>query len=103
LPIATATGYGRLLFPAAFAKGGPTLESLEWTPLREELQKRGLLEIIARRDRMDGIDRSLAELPSFAFGRSGMREVDVRILYGNHLKKSLPREAREQEISSPRK
>jgi hypothetical protein len=142
-----ATGYGRLLFPAAFAKGDVTLESLEWTPLREELQKRGLLEkkglfvisgspidigkidqaladsmpmqvygeskqyafrydpkllvgrdalIIGRRDRMDGIDRSLApyfdsitELPSFAFGRSGMREVDVRILYGNHLKKSL--------------
>ena len=106
-----ATGYGRLLFPAAFAKGDPTLESLEWTPLREELQKRGLLEkkelfvisgspidigkidqalansmpmqvygeskqyafrydpkllvgrdalIIGRRDRMDGIDRSLA-------------------------------------------
>ena len=59
--------------------------------------------IIARGNRMDGIGRSLAELPSFAFGRSGMREVDVRILYGNHLKKSLPREARGQEISSPRK
>jgi hypothetical protein len=119
LPIATATGYGRLLFPAAFAKGDLTLESLEWTPLREELQKRGLLEkrelfvisgspidigkidqaladsmpmqvygeskqyafrydpkllvgrdalIVGRRGRMDGIDRSLAELPSFAFG-----------------------------------
>jgi hypothetical protein len=27
--------------------------------------------IIARRNRMDGIGRSLAELPSFAFGRSG--------------------------------
>ena len=39
-----ATGYDRLLFHAAFAKGDPTLESLEWTPLREELQKRGLLE-----------------------------------------------------------
>jgi hypothetical protein len=148
LPIATATGYGRLLFPAAFAKGDLTLESLEWTPLREELQKRGLLEkrelfvisgspidigkidqaladsmpmqvygeskqyafrydpkllvgrdalIVGRRDRMLGIDKALApyfdsmeELPSFAFGRSVMREVDVRILYGNHLKKPLP-------------
>jgi hypothetical protein len=176
-----ATGYGRLLFPAAFAKGDPTLESLEWAPLREELQKRGLLEkkelfvisgspidigkidqaladsipmqvygeskqygfrydpkllvgrdalIIGRRDRMDGIDRSLApyfdsitELPSFLFGRSAMREVDVRILYGNHLKHPLPRDANlarfqssrcspevacagqqhEQEISYPRK
>ena len=65
--------------------------------------------IIGRRDRMDGIDRSLApyfnsitELPSFAFGRSGMREVDVQILYGNHLKKSLPREAKLARFQSPR-
>jgi len=142
------TGYGRLLFPAAFAKGDPTLESLEWTPLRDELQKRGLLGvrglfivsgswidigkidqalndtmpmqvfgeskqyafrvdpktlvgrdalIIGRRDRMNGIGRALApyfvsihELPPFAFGRSGMNEVDLRILYGHVLKKPLP-------------
>ena len=154
-----ATGYGRLLFPAAFAKGDPTLESLEWTPLREELQKRGLLErkdlfvisgspidigkidqalansmpmqvygeskqyafrydpkllvgrdalIIGRRDRMDGIDRSLAPYldsitdSSFAFGRSGMREVNMQILYGNHLKKPLPRETKLARFQSPR-
>ena len=44
MPIATATGYGRLLFPAAFAKRDLDPESLEWIPLHEELQKRGLLE-----------------------------------------------------------
>ena len=143
-----ATGYGRLLFPAAFAKGDPTLESLEWTPLKAELQKRGLLSgknifvisgspidigkidqalddampmqvygeskqyafrydpktligrdaiIVGRRDRMRGVGKALApyfvsikELPPFAFGRSGMREVDVRILYGRSLKMPLP-------------
>ncbi len=143
-----ATGYGRLLFPSAFAKGDPTLESLEWTPLRDELQRRGLLAkrnlfvisgnpidigkidqalhdampmavfgeskqyafrydantlvgrdalIIGRRDRMRGIEQRLAPyfdsidaLPDFVFGRSGMNEVDVRILYGHVLKKPLP-------------
>ena len=50
--------------------------------------------IIARRNRMDGIGRSLAELPSFAFGRSGMREVDVLILYGNHQKIAATRGTR---------
>jgi hypothetical protein len=58
---------------------------------------------------MDGIDRSLApyfdsitELPSFLFGRSAMREVDVRILYGNHLKHPLPRDANLARFQSPR-
>ena len=40
-----ATGYARLLFPAVFAKADPTLEALEWTPLRGELRRRGLLDI----------------------------------------------------------
>ena len=31
--------------PAAFAKADPTLEALEWTPLRAELRQRGLLDI----------------------------------------------------------
>jgi 4-amino-4-deoxy-L-arabinose transferase-like glycosyltransferase len=38
-----ATGYGRILFPTLLAKHDPTLESLEWTPLRTELESRGLL------------------------------------------------------------
>jgi hypothetical protein len=144
----TATGYGRLLFPAAFAKGDPTLESLEWTPLNAELQKRGLLDkpglfvisgspidigkidqalhdaipmqvfgeskqfafrydpkslvgrdalIVGRSDRVGGLDKALApyfasieELPPFAFGRSGMKEVEVRLFYGRVLTKPLP-------------
>lgn len=143
-----ATGFGRLVFPAAFAKGDPTLEAYEWTPLRAELQRRGLLDhkglfvvsaspidigkidqalhvampmqvfgeskqyafridpntlvgrdalIIGRRDRMNGIRRALTpyfasidELPPFAFGRSGMKEIEVRLLYGHGLKKPLP-------------
>lgn len=143
-----ATGYARLLFPAVFAKGDPTLEAYEWAPLRDELQKRGLLDkkgvfiisgnpidigkidqalhdavpmqvfgeskqyafrydpqsllgrdavIVGQRNRTIGIDRGLTpyfesveELPSFAFGRAGMKEVDLRILYGHVLKKPLP-------------
>jgi hypothetical protein len=143
-----ATGYGRLLFPSVFAKGDPTLEAYEWAPLRDELQRRGLLDkhgvfiisgnpidigkidqalhdavpmqvfgeskqyafrydpqsllgrdaiIVGQRNRTIGIRRGLApyfesveELPSFGFGRSGMQEVDVRILYGHVLKKPLP-------------
>ena len=38
-----ATGYGKLLFPAAFAHGDPTLEAVAWTPLRTELKARGYL------------------------------------------------------------
>jgi len=142
------TGFGRVLAPAVFADGDPTLEALQWTPLRAELQKRGLLDnknlfvisaspidigkidqalhdalpmqvfgeskqyafridpktlvgrdalIVGRRDRMIGMRRALApyfesidELPPFAFGRSGMTEVEVRLLYGHVLKKPLP-------------
>jgi Dolichyl-phosphate-mannose-protein mannosyltransferase len=142
------TGYGRILMPVVFAKGDPTLESLEWTPLKSELQRRRLLGrkklfvisgspidvgkidqalddsmpmevfgeskqyafrydpktlvgddalIIGRRDRMRGLGKALVpyfasikELPPFAFGRSGMREVNLRILYGHDLKKPLP-------------
>jgi hypothetical protein len=143
-----ATGYGRVLLPTVFAKGDPTLEALEWTPLRDELRRRGLLDIkglfvvsaspidigkidqalgdsipmlvygeskqyafrtdpksllghdaliLGSRERMNGIDRALApyfqsieELPPFAFGRSGMDEVHVRILYGDVFKRPWP-------------
>lgn len=142
------TGFGRLIAPSVFAKGDPTLESLEWTPLRYQLERRGLLAkqglfviskspidigkidqalgdampmqvfgeskqyafrydpksllghdalIIGRRDRMNGVRtelgpyfESINELPDFEFGRSGMKEVDVRILYGHVLRKPLP-------------
>jgi dolichyl-phosphate-mannose-protein mannosyltransferase len=142
------TGFARLLAPAVFAKGDPTLEAYEWTPLRGELQKRGLLDrpglfvisdspidvgkidqalhdalpmqvfgeakqyafridpktlighdalIIGQRNRTIGLRRALApyfdsvdELPPFNFGRSGMNEVEVRLLYGHVLKKPLP-------------
>jgi hypothetical protein len=143
-----ATGYGRLLAPAVFAKGDPTLEALEWAPLRDELQRRGLLDkpnlfiisdgpidiakidqalhdalpmqvfgasqqyafrydpksllgrdalVVGQRNRMIGIRKALTpyfdaidELPPFAFGRSGMKEIEVRILYGHVLRKPLP-------------
>ena len=39
-----ATGYGKLLFPVAFAHGDPTLEAFAWTPLRAELKARGYLD-----------------------------------------------------------
>ena len=142
------TGFARLLFPSVFAKGDPTLEAYEWTPLRGELQRRGLLDkpnlfvisgspidigkidqalhdarpmqvfgeakqyafrvdpktlvgrdalIVGQRNRTLGLRRALApyfdsidELPPFAFGRSGMNEVEVRLLYGHVLKKPLP-------------
>ena len=38
-----ATGLGRVWFPGLLAKD-PTLEALEWTSLRQELQARGLLD-----------------------------------------------------------
>lgn len=38
-----ATGYGRTLFPSLLGQRDPTLEALEWTPLRAELARRGLL------------------------------------------------------------
>jgi hypothetical protein len=53
--------------------------------------------IMGRRNRMNDIgDRltpyfeSIEELSSFAFGRSGMKEIDVRIFYGHGLKTPLP-------------
>lgn len=143
-----ATGYGKRMFPELFAKRDPTLESLEWTPLRGELEARGLLQkkdlfvisgswidigkidqalhdvlqtqvygeskqyafrydpkiflgrdalIIGRKDRTIGIEKALAgyfssieELPPFTFGREGLREVTVRILYAKHLTEVLP-------------
>jgi hypothetical protein len=53
--------------------------------------------IMGRRDRMDGVAEVLAPyfesiepLAPFAFGRSGMKEIDVPIYYGHALKKPLP-------------
>ena len=144
----TATGLGRLWFPGILPKD-PTLESLEWTPLRDELKARGLLDrqdvfvvvphwitagkidqalgsalpvivfggdskhfafrydpkrfvgrdalIIGHMNQMDGITETLRpyfetmeELPPFAFGRSGMREIAVRILLARKLRAPLP-------------
>ena len=142
------TGYGKLLIPAAFATRDPTRDFVEWTPLRDELRRRGLLEkkglfivsgnaidigeidqaldhalpiqvlgmskeygylvdpdtlvgrdalIIGRDDRMIGVGEALVpyfmsidELAPFAFGRSGMKEIHLRILYGHSLKRPLP-------------
>jgi hypothetical protein len=143
-----ATGLGRVWFPGLLAKD-PTLEALEWTPLRHELQARGLLDrpelfvvvphwitagkidhalgdalpvvvfgqdqrhfafrydpaIFVGRDalimgRADDIEEdlpalrtyfeSIEELPPFAFGRSGMRELETRILLAHTLKSPLP-------------
>ena len=142
------TGFGRLLFPSVFAKGDPTLEAYEWTPLRAELQRRGLLDrpdlfvisnspidigkidqalhdalpmqvfgeskqyafridpkalvgrdalIVGQRNRSIGLRDALAPyfasidaLPPFAFGRSGMNEVELQLFYGHALKKPLP-------------
>lgn len=143
-----ATGFAKLLLPAAFAAGDPTLEAYEWTPLHDELQRRGLLDkkglfvisgspidigkidqalhdavpmqvfgepkeyafrydpamllghdalIISQRDRAAKLAAALApyfesmeELPPFAFGRSGMKEVDLQIFYAHALTKPLP-------------
>jgi hypothetical protein len=143
-----ATGYGRILFPRIFAHGDPTLESYEWSPLRTELKRRGLLDrkglfiiteswidvgkidqalddalpilvfgeskqyafryeretflgrdalIVGRWDRTQDIEARLAgyfssieELPPFEFGRSGMAEIKIRILYGHRLLKEPP-------------
>lgn len=38
-----ATGYGKVLFPAAFARGDPTVEAIAWRPLRGALAARGYL------------------------------------------------------------
>ena len=39
-----ATGVGKILFPTAFERGDPTLQSVEWTPLAAELKARGYLD-----------------------------------------------------------
>jgi hypothetical protein len=143
-----ATGFAKLLFPAAFAGGDPTLEAYEWGPLRDELQRRGCLDhkrlfvvsdswidagridqalhdalpmqvfgdskqyafrydrnafigrdalVISRADKAGELRRALApyfesieQLPPFAFGRSGMKEVDLQIFYARVLTKPLP-------------
>ncbi len=142
-----ATGYGRILFPAVFAKREPTLQSLAWAPLRTELESRGLLKkrglfivssnwidmgkidlalhdslptqlfgdskqyayrydptiflgrdalVIGRFGHMHGIKAALSpyfssieELPPFTFGRSGLDEIALRILYAKDLRTSL--------------
>jgi hypothetical protein len=139
------TGFGRLLAPALFARGDPTLEAVEWTPLRVELARRGLLDrgnlfvvvphwvgagkidqalggalpvtafgdepkqfafrydpqafvgrdalVIGTRATMEGVETrlrpyfaSIEELPPFAFGRAGLREIELRILLARDLK-----------------
>ena len=70
------TGYGRLLFPAVFAKGDPTLEFFEWAPMRNELQRRGLLEqkglfiISGHSSDIAKIDQALDSMPMQLFGES---------------------------------
>ncbi len=69
-----ATGYGKLLFPAAFAHGDPTIEAIAWTPLRAELKARGYLDgnmFIVAPNWMDAgrIDQALdGALPVTVFG-----------------------------------
>ena len=70
-----ATGLGKRAFPSAFRYRDPTLETLEWTPLRRELETRGYLD---RKDMfvvapywLDAgrIDQALCgALPVIAFG-----------------------------------
>jgi len=142
------SGAGKLLFTTEDTRRDPTLDFVEWAPLRDELIRRGLLDrpglfvvsgnpsdigaiaqalgdalpmqvfgdakqfafrvapgvlvgrdalIMGRRDRMDGVAEGLAPyfesieaLAPFAFGRSGMKEIDVPIYYGHVLKKPLP-------------
>jgi 4-amino-4-deoxy-L-arabinose transferase-like glycosyltransferase len=71
------TGYGRQLFPALLGKHDPSLESLEWTPLRAELEARGLLKqkglflISGSWIDMGKIDQALhGELQAQIFGES---------------------------------
>jgi hypothetical protein len=144
----TETGYGKASLPAGFVQRDPTLDFIEWAPLKDELSKRGLHAksglfvisaspidigeidqalshsmpmqvfgaskeygfridpkslvgqdalIMGRRERMTGIRRTLApyfssieELPSFSFGRLGVPEIEVRILFAHRLKTPLP-------------
>lgn len=143
-----ASGLGRIWFPTLLTKD-PTLEAMEWAPLREELKARGLLDrqdlfvVVPHWITAGKIDHALAgalpvvvfgqdqrhfafrhdqeqfvghdalimgreedveddlpslrtyfetveELPAFAFGRSGMRELEVRIFLAHTLLMPLP-------------
>ena len=139
-----STGLSKLVAPSLFPEGDPTLEAYQWTPLHDELQRRGLLDgkrlfVVSgsldrcRQDRPGAARRladagvrrpkeyafrydpatrprarrahhqpartsgqapaalapyfeSIEELPPFAFGRSGMKEVDLRIFYAHALR-----------------
>jgi hypothetical protein len=143
-----STGLSRLVAPSLFPEGDPTLEAYQWTPLHDELQRRGLLDgkrlfvvsgswidvgridqalhdalpmqvfgdgkqyafrydrnafvgrdalIISRREQAGGLRQALTpyfesieELPPFAFGRSGMKEIDLQIFYAHVLRRPLP-------------
>ena len=70
-----ATGLGRVWFPGLLAKD-PTLEALEWTPLRHELQARGLLDrpelfvVVPHWITAGKIDHALGDaLPVVVFGQ----------------------------------
>ena len=39
-----STGFSKLVAPSLFPEGDPTLEAYQWTPLHDELQRRGLLD-----------------------------------------------------------
>jgi 4-amino-4-deoxy-L-arabinose transferase-like glycosyltransferase len=146
----SVTGAGRLFLPAAFRFGDPTLEVVEWTPLRVELQSRGYLDrkdmfvivphwidagridqalggalpvvvfgdtsepknfdfrydpkLLVGRDALiigrkitPGTESSVRqyfqfvkELPPFMFGRSGMQEIELRIMLAKKLLKPFP-------------
>jgi 4-amino-4-deoxy-L-arabinose transferase-like glycosyltransferase len=140
-----AFGYSRLLFPKLFSRHDLTLQAFDWSPLRSELESRGLLKqkglfiistswidmgkidlalhdrvptqifsddkrqyayryspteflghdalIIGRPQHMRGVKAALSnyfssikELPPVVFGRSGMSEITLRVLYGTDLK-----------------
>jgi len=143
-----STGLSGLVAPSLFPEGDPTLEAYQWTPLHDELQRRGLLDgkrlfvvsgswidvgridqalhdalpmqvfgdgkqyafrydrnafvgrdalIISRREQAGGLRQALTpyfesieELPPFAFGRSGMKEIDLQIFYAHVLWRPLP-------------
>jgi hypothetical protein len=144
-----STGFSKLVAPSLFPEGDPTLEAYEWTPLHDELRRRGFLDgnkrlfvvsgswidigridqalhdalpmqvfgeskqyafrydpeslvgrdalVISRRDQADELARRLAgyfvsiqELPPFAFGRSGMKEIELRLFYARALTRPLP-------------
>jgi hypothetical protein len=145
-----ATGAGKLIFPAGFKYGDPSLEAVEWTPLRTELRSRGYLDrkemfviapnwleagridqalggalpvvvfgdwaepknfefrfdpdLLVGRDalmignritpeaeaRVRQFFQSVEALPPFSFGRSGMPEIELRIILAKKLLKPFP-------------